>query len=129
MAAAVVGTPMVLGYRMHPLTYALSRRLAHVEHVGLVNLVAGRRIVAELLQDDFTAENLAREAGRLMAHPGARMRQKEAYKQVRLRMGPPGVFRRAAREVISVLLEDSPFSQPENCSRGPMPVGSRSGPV
>lgn len=59
LETALAGVPMVIAYRTHPLTFWLARRLVEVDHVGLANLVAGRRIAPELLQDDATPEALA----------------------------------------------------------------------
>jgi lipid-A-disaccharide synthase len=59
LQAALAGTPMVVTYRVHPLTYFMARRLVRVPHVGLVNLVAGERIAPELLQAEATPERLA----------------------------------------------------------------------
>jgi lipid-A-disaccharide synthase len=59
LQAALAGTPLVVTYRVHPLTYFMARRLVKVPHVGLVNLVAGERIAPELLQREATAEGLA----------------------------------------------------------------------
>ncbi|NCO69663.1 MAG: lipid-A-disaccharide synthase, partial [Acidobacteria bacterium] len=58
LECALLDVPMVVGYRLAPLSYLLARRLVHVPHVALVNLVAGRRVVEELVQDDFTADRL-----------------------------------------------------------------------
>lgn len=59
LETALAGVPMVIAYRTHPLTFWLARRLVEVDHVGLANLVAGRRIAPELLQDEATPEALA----------------------------------------------------------------------
>jgi lipid-A-disaccharide synthase len=59
LQAALAATPLVVTYRLHPLTYFLARRLVDVPHVGLVNLVAGERVAPELLQDDATPDRLA----------------------------------------------------------------------
>ena len=59
LEAALTATPLVVAYRMHPLSYVLARRLVRVDHVGLVNLVAGRRVVPELIQTEATPERLA----------------------------------------------------------------------
>lgn len=59
LEAALAGVPMVIAYRAHPVTFWLARRLVEVDHVGLANLVAGRRVAPELLQDDVTAPALA----------------------------------------------------------------------
>ncbi|MGH7504227.1 MAG: lipid-A-disaccharide synthase [Longimicrobiales bacterium] len=59
LQAALAGTPMVVSYRMHPLTFAVARRVVRVDHVALANLVAGDRVVPELLQTDATPASLA----------------------------------------------------------------------
>ncbi len=57
--AALAGTPLVILYRTHPITYWLARRLVEVEHIGMVNLIAGRRLAPEFIQEDATPEALA----------------------------------------------------------------------
>lgn len=59
LEAALAGTPMVIAYRTHPVTYWLARRLVRVEHIGLANLVAGERLAPELIQDEATPDALA----------------------------------------------------------------------
>jgi lipid-A-disaccharide synthase len=59
LEAALARTPMAIAYRTHPLTYWLARRLVEVDHIGLVNLVAGKRLVPEFLQDEATPAALA----------------------------------------------------------------------
>jgi lipid-A-disaccharide synthase len=100
LECALLGVPMVVGYRLHPLSYQLARRLVKVPFVSLVNLTAGERLVPELVQHDFTADALAREAGRLLGPDGAGVR--ERLREVRRRLGEPGASERAARAVISV---------------------------
>ena len=63
--------PMVVTYRTHPLTWAIGRRLLHVSHVGLPNLLAGRALVPELLQERVTAEHLGAALLRYLEHPRA----------------------------------------------------------
>jgi lipid-A-disaccharide synthase len=103
LAAAMVGTPMILGYRLHPLTYVPVSYLTRIPHAGLVNLVAGRRLVPELLQDDFTPENMVREARRLFRDTEATHLQREGFAEVRSRLGAPGVFQRAAAVVADAI--------------------------
>jgi len=66
LEAAVAGTPMVIVYRVSPLTFRVARWLVRVPHVGMANLLAGERLFPELIQEDFTPERLAREALGLM---------------------------------------------------------------
>ncbi len=56
--AALIGNPFLVVYRVSPLTYSVAQRVVDVPHVAMVNLIAGRRAVPELIQGDFTAENL-----------------------------------------------------------------------
>ena len=56
--AALIGNPIVVVYRVSPLSYAVARRVVDAPHVAMVNLIAGRRAVSELIQGDFTAENV-----------------------------------------------------------------------
>ncbi len=57
--AALIGNPFLVVYRVAPLSYAIARRVVRVDHVAMVNLIAGRRIVPELIQNEFTAANAA----------------------------------------------------------------------
>jgi lipid-A-disaccharide synthase len=59
LQTALAGVPMVIAYRTHPITFWIARRLVEVDHVGLANLVAGRRVAPEFLQDAATPDALA----------------------------------------------------------------------
>ncbi|MEW6336598.1 MAG: lipid-A-disaccharide synthase [Acidobacteriota bacterium] len=100
LECALLGVPMVVGYRLHPLTYALARHLVKVDHVALVNLVAGRSIAPEAVQGRFDREQLLAEARRLYGEPG--IRQREALGEVRRALGGRGASERAARAVLAV---------------------------
>jgi lipid-A-disaccharide synthase len=101
LQAAVVGTPMVLLYKTSPVTYRLARWLINVKWIGLVNLVAGRSIVPELIQDEVTEERLCQEVLHLLRDPSAYNDMKEGLRQVRQSLGEPGASRRAAQVVLS----------------------------
>ncbi|MGA3136188.1 MAG: lipid-A-disaccharide synthase [Terracidiphilus sp.] len=64
--AALIGNPFVVVYRVSPLTYAIAKRVVKVPHVAMVNLIAGKRIVPELIQSDFTAANIVQQIERLL---------------------------------------------------------------
>lgn len=83
MEAALLGAPMVTYYRVSPLTYFVGKPLVRVPFYSMVNLVAGRRLVAEFIQSDMTAGNLAAETLRLLGSPEARARMKEDLVAVR----------------------------------------------
>ncbi len=89
MEAALLGTPTVTFYRVTPLTWALGRKLVKAPFLSMVNLVAERAVVPELIQGDCTAERLAGEAGRLLEDSAARERQRSALAEVRRRLMPP----------------------------------------
>ena len=101
--AALLGAPMVVVYRLSPLTYHLGRWLVDVPHYAMANLIAGRRLVPELIQSGFTGPSTAAEALRLLEDAGARGRMKDGLAQVRERLGVPGASSRAAEEVRRVL--------------------------
>ena len=101
LQAALVGTPMILTYRVSWLTYLLARMIITVKHVGLVNLVAGRGIVPELLQSEMTAERLSEEALRLLKDRSRYDRMREALGGIRARLGSPGASLRAAEVVLA----------------------------
>jgi lipid-A-disaccharide synthase len=100
LQAAVVGTPMVLLYRTTTLTYWLARVLIRVQWIGLVNLVAGRSVVPELIQSEATGERVYREAVRLLEDESAYNHMKRDLEQVKADLGDPGASLRAAQAVL-----------------------------
>jgi lipid-A-disaccharide synthase len=101
--AALLGTPMVVVYRLSALTYQLGRRFVRVPHVAMANLIAERRIVPELIQEGFTAPRVAEEALALLGPAGDAMRAELA--EVRRRLGAPGASGRAADVVTRLMGE------------------------
>jgi lipid-A-disaccharide synthase len=101
--AALLGAPMVVVYRLSPLSYHLGRRFVNVPHYAMANLIAGRRVVPELIQGGFTGETVATEALRLLEDASARARMREGLAEVRARLGDPGASARAAEAVREVL--------------------------
>lgn len=97
LEAALEGTPHVIAWRTSPVTWAAARRLVEVDHVGLPNLVMGRRIVPEFLQDDLDPDRVATVLVDLMAEGSTeRARQVEELQRVRERLGGPGASSRVA---------------------------------
>jgi lipid-A-disaccharide synthase len=101
LEAALLGAPMVVCYRVSRFTEGISRLLIRIPWISLPNIVAGRAVVPELLQDDATGELLAAEARRLLVEPAAAAAQRAAFADLRGRLGEPGVGRRAARAVLA----------------------------
>ena len=96
LETALLGVPMVIVYRMSRLTFALARRLARVPHIGMANLIAGARVVPELVQGDCTPRTIAAELRRILTEPATAQRMRQALAGVRERLGPPGAIARAA---------------------------------
>ena len=103
LEAALAGLPMVVVYRMAPLSYAVGRMLVRVEHVALPNLVAGRRVVPELIQGECTARSVAGHLAAFLDQPGLSDRVRAELAFVRARLGAPGAFARAAEAVLAEL--------------------------
>ena len=100
--AAIHECPMVIVYRVAPLSYALGRRFVHVDTFGMENLVAGERVAPELIQDGFTADAVADHAIRLLTDGEAHARAVAALRDVKARLGGGGASRRAAEAVLEV---------------------------
>ena len=100
--AALHGRPMVVIYRLSPLTYALGKPFLLVEHVAMVNLIAGRRIVPELIQENCTPDNIAIETLKLLTNPEWADETRRALADVRSKLGGPGASGRAAEAVLEV---------------------------
>ncbi len=97
--AATVGLPMVVIYRMNPMSYWIGKRMIRVDHVAMPNLIAGTRVVPELLQDECNPARIAAEIERYFDDPGHAERVRSALRSVREKLGEPGVYRRAAERV------------------------------
>ena len=93
-------TPMVIVYRLNALTYRLGKPFVKVDTYGMVNLIAGRRIVTELIQDGFTAEATAREAVSLLTDAVRHAQMRADLRDVVTKLGGPGASYRAARAVL-----------------------------
>jgi lipid-A-disaccharide synthase len=107
--AALVGNPFVVVYRLSNLSYEIGRRFVKLKNYAMVNLVAGREIVPELIQDRFTAENVASEIRKIVPNGSARERMMAELKDVREQLHLPGTkagetaITRAAAGVAAVL--------------------------
>jgi lipid-A-disaccharide synthase len=92
--------PMVVVYRLHPLTYLLARLLVSVERIALPNLVLGREVVPELIQGECTAPRIAAALGALLDSPGETAKVRASLAEIPARLGGSGAFDRAARAVL-----------------------------
>jgi lipid-A-disaccharide synthase len=100
--AALHERPMVVVYRLSPLTYRLGKPFLKVDTYAMPNLVAGRRVVPELIQDAFTPQRVADEAVALLVDADRHARARESLRGVRERLGSPGASARAAAAILEV---------------------------
>lgn len=105
LEAAILRKPMVIAYKVSRLTYWVGRALIRVNHIGLVNLVAGKEVAKELIQNEVCPDRIAEEALRLLRDPVLYAKTVESLAEVRQRLGEPGAADRAARIVLSLLQE------------------------
>ncbi|UCF90710.1 MAG: lipid-A-disaccharide synthase [Desulfobacterales bacterium] len=103
LQAAIHGTPMVIIYKVSPLSYWLGRALIRVNHIGLVNLVAGRQIVPELVQDRASAAEIAGTVAEMLSDTDGLKRLREELIQIRHRLGGAGASERVADIALGML--------------------------
>jgi lipid-A-disaccharide synthase len=101
--AALMDTPMIVVYRLAPVTAAIARWLVRTPMFAMVNLIAGKCVVPELVQNDFTPERVASEVTRLLDSEEARSEMRQGLASVREKLGPPGAIERAADIIAGML--------------------------
>lgn len=103
LEAACFGTPMVIVYRVSPLSYLVGRMLVRIPHIGLVNVVAGEEVVPELVQGEVTASRVAHEVRRYLIDPDLASQTSARLLETRDRLGTPGASARVARMALSMM--------------------------
>jgi lipid-A-disaccharide synthase len=107
--AALIGNPFVVVYRVSPVTYAVAKRVVNVPHVAMVNLIAGKRLVPELIQDDFTAAKIVQHLEPLLPDGPARQSMMQELAGIRHALKAPsqdsGEGRTAIQRVSAIVLE------------------------
>ncbi|MBI5193085.1 MAG: lipid-A-disaccharide synthase [Nitrospirae bacterium] len=104
LQAALFEKPMVVLYRVSALTYAAAKLLVKIKDICIVNILAGKRIVPEMLQADVKPDRIAEEVRRMLDDKGYYEKIKKDLHEVKMRLGPPGASLRAA-EVIAKMLD------------------------
>jgi lipid-A-disaccharide synthase len=99
LESAVLGTPVVVMYRLSRANYFLARKLVRLPHFSLVNIVAGKEVVPELIQDDVNGDRIAAEVRKLV-EPGRYERVGAELREVRAKLGTPGAAGRVAAEIV-----------------------------
>jgi lipid-A-disaccharide synthase len=105
LEAGILGCPMVIIYKLNPVTYFLARILIDTEMIGLVNIVAREKVVPELIQGRATAENIAKEAVAFLKNPERLEAVKARLLKIRDSLGEPGVMNRVAQSICQYLDE------------------------
>jgi len=100
---ALTGTPMAILYKAAPLTYEVGKRLVRLDHFGLPNIVAGRRVVPEFLQAMATSEALADEALHVLTDAGYAETIKDDLRAVQAKLGEPGCSTRVAKMLFEMI--------------------------
>lgn len=103
LETALLGVPMLIVYKTSPLTYFIGKMVVTVKHIGIVNIIAGKTVVPELIQKDAAGTNIAQEALAILKD---KKRKKEIIGQlaeIRAKLGKPGAAARAARLACSML--------------------------
>jgi lipid-A-disaccharide synthase len=108
LQAAMHATPMIIVYRVSPVSYWLGKALIQVPHIGLVNLIAGRGIVPELVQQNATPASIAAEARSLLTQPLQLARMRADLAQIRDRLGTAGASLRVAQIALALLARSTP---------------------
>jgi lipid-A-disaccharide synthase len=103
LEAAISGTPTVIIYSVSPLSYWIGRALIRVKHIGLINLIAGREIVPELIQKEADPEKIADCVTMLLDHPEKLENMRADLAQAAERLGAPGASMRAAALAFDLL--------------------------
>jgi lipid-A-disaccharide synthase len=103
LEAAILGTPLVVVYKVNPLTYWLGKRLVKVNYVALVNILAGEEIAPELIQQEVTPELIIRESMKILNEDQRKMWIKRRLKDVRHELGTPGASHKAATIALTLM--------------------------
>ena len=97
--------PLVVTYKLAPLSYFIFSRLVKLEHIALCNIVAGERIAPELIQKDATVENISREALALLQDKTRAAEMRERMGKIREKLGASGASENIARLTLKMLSE------------------------
>jgi lipid-A-disaccharide synthase len=101
--AAIMGAPMIVVYRVSPLTYLLGKLLIKVKNIGMVNIIAGKTVVPELIQHDVTPEKITSAVVQILKSPSKQQEIRKQLSSLKEKIGKPGASLRAAQIITSLL--------------------------
>ena len=107
LETALMNVPTVLIYKVAPVTYGIGKVLVKIDHIGLPNIMAKRRIIPELLQGEVTPENIERELGKILDDGAVYTQMKADLVQVKVELGAPGAVQRVADVIASVAMKEA----------------------
>ena len=99
LEAALLGTPVVAFYRLSPLTYYSAIKLMKIKHFSIVNILAGKKIIPELIQQDFTVGNILNETRKILSSERIRSEIKAEYEKINIALGEQVASENASREL------------------------------
>lgn len=110
---AVLGVPMIVTYRMNQLSYAVVKRWVTIPNISLTNIIAQRKVVPELLQDEVTADSLFEAADKLLSDPALHAKQKAELATVYRLLGSSGATEKLTKLISRVVQEQRNTPEPE----------------
>jgi lipid-A-disaccharide synthase len=110
LETAILGKPMVIVYKVSPVSYWVGKAMVKVNWIGLVNIVAGKKVVPELLQEEARGERIAAEALRILNDQAYRREMVAGLAEVRKKLGVPGAAERVARMALGMIEEKKAVS-------------------
>jgi lipid-A-disaccharide synthase len=104
LETALLSTPMVIIYKMSPVSYMIGKKLVKVPYIGMANIMAGKKVVPELIQDEATADNITAKVAHLLTDNHYYQSVCEDLTSIKQELGKPGASKRAAQIAVSMLL-------------------------
>lgn len=111
LETAIIGTPMVVVYRTNIITSILTKYFIESKHIALPNVIADKRIVPELIRDEFRADFIAREVSAILDDPDKQKRIRQGLNEVKNTLGEPGAGNRVAEHIANRLKELNAFNE------------------
>jgi lipid-A-disaccharide synthase len=107
LETALWEVPQVVCYKGNWLSYQIARRLVQIPYISLVNLISGKPVVTELIQDQLSSSNLSRELSRLLFEEDTRTSMLKQYKELKILLGGAGASARTAESMVQYLRSKS----------------------
>ncbi len=104
LETALLRVPQIIGYKGNPLSYWIAKRLVKVQHIGLPNLIVGRTIVPELIQNQYTVEKVSKQLYAILEDWQRQQQIQKGYEELQQRLGGPGASQKTAKGILEALL-------------------------